>query len=244
MWEFQAVVRGRCAPVFAAGREELAERKLWAFSPGNAHGWTGEAGKTCEVYVFHFEAVPEGMQRLVPRDSSAEARLDDAEIRRVRRIYRRLRESGGASDVLGALHELESLVSLCLIIASRLAPSVQVGESRPGNLVKSSLAWYEDHMASGPRLTTVARQTNISVSHLRRLYRSVLHESPSSELAKRRFSRAKYLLAVTSLSISEIADATGYGSASAFSRAFRKGVGISPDGWRRGQRAGPLEWQP
>jgi hypothetical protein len=47
LWEFQAVVRGRCAPVFAEAREQLAERTLWAFPPGSSHGWTGENRARC-----------------------------------------------------------------------------------------------------------------------------------------------------------------------------------------------------
>jgi transcriptional regulator GlxA family with amidase domain len=184
------------------------------------------------------------MKKLVPQESSAEARLTDAEIGRITRIYRTLRACGGRSDVVSVLRGQESLVSLCLIIASRMSSPVKVRESRPGSLVQTSLAWYEDNMAAAPRLSAVARQANVSTSHLRRLYRSVLRGSPRGEFAKRRFSRAKYLLAVTSLAIAEIATATGYGSASSFSRAFRNGVGVSPDGWRRKQRTGPVEWQP
>lgn len=243
-WEFQAVVRGRCAPVYREEREELSERTLWAFPPGISHGWTGEKGKPCEVFVFHFSSVPEVMKKLVPRGGSAEARLTDAEIRRIRRIYARLRACGSRTDAVSVLRAQEGLVSLCLIIASRMSPAVKVEESRPGALVQTSLAWYEDNMAAAPRLSTVARHSNVSTSHLRRLFRSVLRNSPRREFAKRRFSRAKYLLAVTSLAISEIASATGYGSASSFSRAFRNGVGVPPDVWRRQQRKSAVEWQP
>lgn len=244
LWEFQAVVTGRCAPVFADARGQLVERTLWAFSPGSAHGWTGEKGRPCEVFVFHFGSVPDVMKKLVPQRGSAEARLTEAEIRRIRVVYARLRACGSSVDATSVLRAQECLLRLCLVIASRLTPAVTVRESRPGSLVQASLAWYEDNMAVAPRLTAVARQSNVSASHLRRLYRSVLRESPRREFAKRRFSRAKYLLAVTSLAISEIAMATGYGSASSFSRAFRTGVGVPPDIWRRQQRKGPVEWQP
>lgn len=243
-WEFQAVVRGRCAPVYPESRGELSERTLWAFAPGSSHGWTGEKGKPCEVFVFHFGVVPDVMKKLVPTEGSAEARLMDTEIRRIRRIYGRLREAGNRSDAVSVLRAEECLVLLCLIIATRMSPAVKVEESRPGTLVQSSLAWYEDNMAAAPSLSAVARQANVSASHLRRLYRSVLRISPRGEFAKRRFSRAKYLLAVTSLAISEIAAVTGYGSASSFSRAFRNGVGVPPDVWRKRQRKGPVEWQP
>ena len=191
------------------------------------------------MFVFHFRPVPEAMKKLVPSDSAVEARLTDAEVRRISRIYRTLRGCGNASDEVSVLRSQGCPVSLCLIIASRSGPPVKVLEGRPGNLVKSSLAWYENNMAAAPGLSAFARKSNVSASHLRRLYRFVLHGSPRGEFAKRRFSRAKYLLAVTSFAISEIAMTTGYGSPSSFSRAFRNGVGVPPEGWRRRQRTSP-----
>lgn len=244
LWEFQAVVRGGCAPVYPDAREETSTSKLWLFSPANAHGWTGESGSTAEVLVFHFDYVPSVMAKLVPPSGSAGVRLTDREIRRVRRIYESMRESSVSSDARSELLIQEGLVGLCLLISARMDRSVPVRESHQAQLVKASLAWYEQHMSNGPSLSAVARQNNVSVSHIRRLYWSVLKDSPSHEFTKRRVSRAKYLLAVTNMSITEVAFDTGYGTVSAFSRAFHKEAGITPNGWRKRHHEGPQEWQP
>lgn len=55
------------------------------------------------------------------------------------------------------------------------------------------------------------------------------------------------LLARTSLSIADVGAALGYGTPSAFVRAFRRWTGQSPSAWRRGLRnaaTGVAKWQP
>jgi len=47
---------------------------------------------------------------------------------------------------------------------------------------------------------------------------------------------AASLLAGGSASVAEAADATGYGSEAAFSRAFKKIVGMPPAAWRDARR--------
>lgn len=243
LWEFQAVVRGRCAPSFPNLREEYAGGKLWVFSPGNAHGWTGEARESCEIVVFHFDKIPDVMRMLVPADSVAGVHLRGREVAKIRNIYRSCRECMDRSDVRSELVTQSALLDLCLILVERIAPADSfVQPSRQANMVMSSLAWYEEHMSNGPTLKDVAGHSNISVSHMRRVYWSVLGRSPNDELIARRIAHAKYLLQITSMSVSEIAFATGYGSVSSFSRAFRKVCGVPPHYWRQHFRQLPEEW--
>jgi AraC-like DNA-binding protein len=244
LWEFQAVVRGSCAPTFSAGREEAATKTLWIFPPTHSHGWTSDAPEPSEVYVFHFDIVLDALRKLVPERGVAKVRLNDGQIRSIRNLYKSLKTCVNATDAYSELLTYEAIASLSLIVAVRMNRSAPVSESHQSNLVKNSLAWYEEHMTAGSALAEAAHKANISPSHLRRLYKSVLHQSPSHEFRKRRISRAKYLLAVTTLSVSEIAFATGYGSVSTFSRAFRRAIGVSPAGWRKSQRDGTQEWQP
>jgi AraC-like DNA-binding protein len=49
------------------------------------------------------------------------------------------------------------------------------------------------------------------------------------------------LLSSGSESIAAIASDVGYGSEAAFSRAFKKLMGVPPSDWRRGVRAGPAD---
>jgi len=45
-WEFQAVVRGVCAPILGeAGPELMRKRHIRVFPPSTAHGWAGVKGR-------------------------------------------------------------------------------------------------------------------------------------------------------------------------------------------------------
>ncbi|MEA2847923.1 MAG: hypothetical protein QOG78_3204, partial [Rhodospirillaceae bacterium] len=57
---------------------------------------------------------------------------------------------------------------------------------------------------------------------------------PMHYLAKRRMQIASDLLSGGSTNIATVAAETGYGSEAAFSRAFKKIVGVPPSAWRRG----------
>lgn len=238
VWEFQAVLRGRCAPTFPKLHAELAEKRLWIFSPNNAHGWTGESGRGCEIAVFHFDKPPDIMKTLLPRNGVASVSLSGAEIATIERHYRRCSSCLHAATVRSELVRQSALVELCLILAERMKVSDSLSTpTRQMSMMSSSLAWYEEHMSSGPSLREVAARTGVSESHLRRIYWAVLHLSPNQEFLRRRMSRAKYLLRITDMSISEVAFATGYGSVSTFSRAFSLSCGLSPKAWRQSQGA-------
>jgi AraC-like DNA-binding protein len=237
VWEFQAVISGSCAPTFPELREEYGERRLWIFAPGNAHGWTGEEGGACEIVVFHFDEIPAAMRTLLPRNGSASVRLSAQEVQTIMRHFRRCDDCLHDATVRSVLLRQSAALDLCLILASRIKQmkpfSPLVEPSRRSNLVMSSLAWYEENMSRGPNLEEAAKYVGISVSHLRRIYRAELHISPNQEFLRRRMSRAKYLLEITTMSVSAVAAATGYGSVSSFSRAFAQACGASPKAWKR-----------
>jgi transcriptional regulator GlxA family with amidase domain len=58
-------------------------------------------------------------------------------------------------------------------------------------------------------------------------------------LTRYRIQRAQQLLDTTDLSITEIALETGFSEISHFTRTFKRGVGVSPHAYRRGQRPTP-----
>jgi AraC-like DNA-binding protein len=67
----------------------------------------------------------------------------------------------------------------------------------------------------------------------------LLGESPIRYLAGRRIARAGTLLEDGNLTVSRIAQEIGYESEVAFSRAFKRHVGLSPADYRRGKVSKP-----
>jgi transcriptional regulator GlxA family with amidase domain len=68
----------------------------------------------------------------------------------------------------------------------------------------------------------------ISLRQLERSFRSLVHRGVHQHYLALRLDRARRLLQETSLSVVEVALATGFGSPSQFARAFRRAFGIAP----------------
>jgi transcriptional regulator GlxA family with amidase domain len=71
-----------------------------------------------------------------------------------------------------------------------------------------------------------------SPRHLERVFKSVLQETPKSYYLGLRLEEARNLLSETTLSILEVAIATGFNSRSSFSKSYRSRFGTSPSLYR------------
>jgi transcriptional regulator GlxA family with amidase domain len=80
--------------------------------------------------------------------------------------------------------------------------------------------------------TDVARTAGISIRHLDRLFRTELGRGFAEAYRAMRLEQARKLIEQSPLSISEIAFATGFSSASHFARAYKEMFGLQPKAGR------------
>jgi AraC-like DNA-binding protein len=78
----------------------------------------------------------------------------------------------------------------------------------------------------------VAKSVGIGSQHLSRLFRDEIGSSFTRFVNERRVERARFLLATSSLNVSEIADRVGYRDANYFGKVFRRLVGVTPSEYR------------
>lgn len=81
-------------------------------------------------------------------------------------------------------------------------------------------------------LSILAKTFYLSDSYVARVFRNELHCTVSEYLHSVRLGHARSLLIGTDLSVADIAESIGYGSAYYFSRIFRKVHGTSPTAFR------------
>ncbi|MGH7246929.1 MAG: helix-turn-helix transcriptional regulator [Pseudomonadota bacterium] len=86
------------------------------------------------------------------------------------------------------------------------------------------------------KIEELARKVGLSRSVLAERFADLVGMPPMHYLANWRMQIASGLLSGGRASIATVASEIGYGSEAAFSRAFKKMVGVSPSAWRR--RAG------
>ncbi|CVI65535.1 Melibiose operon regulatory protein [Clostridiales bacterium CHKCI001] len=85
-------------------------------------------------------------------------------------------------------------------------------------------------------VTDVANYVHISRSYLFTLFKRHLNISPQKFLTATKISNARELLSQTDISITAIANSSGYKNSFAFSRAFKQEMGITPSEYRNKYR--------
>ena len=237
LWEFQAVVAGRCGPVLEGdSAPRLAANRLWLFHPECRHGWGGVADERCEVLVFHFPGVPEPLPKLVDSDGYIATDLAAADIRHLRRLAGEAAVEVAHPTSISPLRFARIQNELSLLVTRDL-PARRLATSERGaeEICASALAWGEARLADGVGVGEMAAAAHVSVAHLRRLFHQARGHSPQHALQALRMRRAEELILDDMLGLEAVAAACGFGSASALSRSFRAWHGLSPRTWRRRQ---------
>jgi transcriptional regulator GlxA family with amidase domain len=99
-----------------------------------------------------------------------------------------------------------------------------------------TLRAMEAHIETPLPRQQLANASGVSLRQLERSFRSQLGHGVHEHYLALRLGRARQLLRETSLSILEVALATGFQSASQFARAFRRAYGSAPRDARHGDR--------
>lgn len=230
-WEFQVVLKGKIGLLLPGRQRPLRARHLWIFPPGHCHGWAGERTCSAQVAVFHFLAAPELLARLLNPDGCIEVALNRRSIEQIRALADKVeRYWNRPSPGMVVCYEY-ALMALSLIACEAAAvPAGKVGYSQ--NRVNAAMLWYSERMEENPAFPQVARAVGVSTAHLRRLFHEVLQASPNQMMDQLRFQRAMQLMSDPAVKLEEVGARCGFGSASAFSRAFKTKFGSPPQSWR------------
>jgi AraC-like DNA-binding protein len=105
-------------------------------------------------------------------------------------------------------------------------------------VVGRALALLHARPAEPWTLEGLSEEAGLSRSSLHDRFVHFIGQPPMQYLMRWRLQLAAGLLRDTSAKLVEISLDVGYESESAFSRAFKREVGVSPGAWRRGKRGG------
>jgi len=98
--------------------------------------------------------------------------------------------------------------------------------------VAAAVAYVREHCTDQVRVGDVAAAASMSVVQLERATRRIVGLSVRQLLVRFRVEHAIGLLATTGLTLADIAGQCGYYDQSAFTRQFRRVVGVSPGAYR------------
>ena len=129
------------------------------------------------------------------------------------------------SLILGA-HVLQKYAGL------RTLPTISVGGLGPWQKRRAT-ELLSENLAGRIRLSELARECGLSISHFARSFKASFGVSTHTWLVQRRIERSQELLVHTRESLADIAEQAGFSDQAAFTRTFHQIVGISPGRWRR-----------
>ncbi|MBN8708649.1 MAG: helix-turn-helix transcriptional regulator [Verrucomicrobia bacterium] len=234
-WEFQAVLRGAIAPMLPEGPDFSPKKRLWLFPPLHQHGWIAGKGSEAEVVVFHFLSLPAPLKTMVERIAlPLDIALDDEACRRLRDLAGRVAYYWSNPSPAMMMCNEQALMELSLLVYESLSKDeAPPAADRSGwFVVQRAMQVFAENLPENLSQEDLARRVGVSASHLRRLFHEVLHLSPKQMLDQMRFQRATQLMADPATKLESVGEQCGFGSASAFSRAFRHHFGCSPQAWR------------
>lgn len=162
----------------------------------------------------------------------------------------RLTCSGGVSVVHVAAHLIEkhcgrpqALKSIRLMVEEPLLPSnawqpeAVVTRQARDSLVREAMLLIEQDLAEQASLATLAASLSVSIRQLERRFVTDVGMTPREYRLRLRFSRAKWMVANTDRSMTEIGLECGFNDAAYFSHAFKNHFGVRPSDARRAARS-------
>ncbi|WP_454122734.1 helix-turn-helix domain-containing protein [Kosakonia sp. Marseille-Q7440] len=102
--------------------------------------------------------------------------------------------------------------------------------------LRNVLEYIESHLGEPLLLCDLAAQVSLSEYHFARMFRQSMGVAPHQFVMQRRMARAKALLLSSNQSLTDIALACGFNSASHFSNRFKAANGITPSQLRATQK--------
>ena len=102
--------------------------------------------------------------------------------------------------------------------------------------LRNVLEYIESHLGEPLLLCDLAAQVSLSEYHFARMFRKSMGVAPHQFVMQRRMARAKALLLSSNQSLTDIALACGFNSASHFSNRFKAAKGITPSQLRATQK--------
>lgn len=94
-------------------------------------------------------------------------------------------------------------------------------------------AYLDSNYTNAVTIQYVSQEAALSPYHFIRLFCRLYKQTPHQYLIQRRIDRAKELLRMSELSITDICLEVGFESLGSFSTRFRKDTGLSPSEYRK-----------
>lgn len=160
------------------------------------------------------------------------APIEDAMLRIARELQRPRSDS---RNMVSALLDL-ALVELSRYLEEATRHTRRTRGGLSPRSLRTAMTMIERADAPPPSIDALAQACRLSRHHFIRSFAETTGIGPGTAIRRRQIDRAKIMLLTGDASIEEVAHAIGYSGTPAFSAAFRRETGRSPNAWRAQMR--------
>ena len=141
-------------------------------------------------------------------------------------------EAAWSSRMPGYEYRARALVDeICFALAQSAHPIYHSALHR--KQLNDALAYIDEHLTLPDlKVSDIAAYLNLSDVYLRRMFHDQLGLSPLRIIKNKRITRAKVLLESSCLTVSDIAELSGYACPSYFCGEFKRATGMTPTEYR------------
>lgn len=110
-------------------------------------------------------------------------------------------------------------------------PDLDKGDER---VISSIMRYMQEHLSEEVSLSVLSEVFHLNPQYISQLFKNKIGVGFLAYLTNIRIEKAKKLLLSTSMSVTEIAEYSGYSDYRVFTKVFKKTEGITPSQFRRG----------
>ena len=241
-------VRGSSWVEAREGRFYLRSGEWIALSKDSVPLIQADNGGICIGVTISDEAL-RAMSRFADFDLHVgHGRLRPGEARTFARLWYRAWRRKGVDDVPGRLHAAKRSLLLFLEgiqsdVRRRLSLCPGSSLSRKRHVferLQRARLYLQGHAHRNVRVTELAERSQFSLWYFSKVFTRLYGETPQSASSRMRLDHAANLLAATSMTIGEIAEASGFENNCSFARSFRAHYAMTASDYRTATRAGQM----
>ncbi len=180
--------------------------------------WIVPAGYAIEDTLTHFGLINPAVFEL-------------KETKKLEHIFRKMHDAIRADSVFGNYKASGYLYDF-LIEFYRLISTNRTSAS-PNSALMKAVDYINFNYTSSISMEELCQVSGVSKQYLCLLFRNTLNSRPMEYIAKRRIQAAKELLTSSDYTVEEIAEKTGFCTASYFCKLFKRYEGITPSHFKR-----------
>lgn len=209
----------------AEGRTySLSSGDIFLIKPGESTYYCADSSEPWEyIWIAIGGKEAYSLLRDIGLENSRIKKFDDIELIRSKLIV--LLEGFKTRNRYFAIEQLYGIAAL-LYTAQENAAAAEI-------YLRNAVSYIENNYLYHIKIEDIAERVGIDRSYLYRLFIEYFKKSPKEYLDDIRIKAAKELLSMGSYTVTEAALSCGFSDASAFSKAFRKAVGITAGEYKK-----------